>query len=75
MTSCAGDDSVVCQLSSQQQQQQQVSSENHVIGNCEGNTVQEPQNEIAAEVDSQTEMEKPGNGLFLPCNVTSMYAF
>ena len=77
MTSCAGDDSVVCQLSSQpqQQQQQQVTGENHVIGNCEGNTVQEPQNKMAAEVDSQTEMEKPGNGVLLPCNVTSMYAF
>ena len=57
------------------QQQQQVYSEkneNHILGTTDRNIVQEPQNETAAEVDSQTEMEKPVDGELPPCDVTSM---
>ena len=77
MTDFAGDHSTICQLSSQtqQQQQQRASSENQALDNCEGNIVQEPQNEMAAQVDSQTEMENTENEVLLPCDFTSTYAF
>lgn len=70
----AGDHGTAYQVSSLADidHQPEVSSENesHVFDNVEQDTIQESQNEMAAEEESQAEIVMPEGRMFLDSNLT-----